>query len=153
VDCPRLLVRRALAACDGVVHVSPPDEAIVLPPTVDDLPRMARMLLAFHREAQLMVAVGRPDLKGSTAMDFVIWLAVGLIAGIVALFIVYRTIPRDIWGWIGALAVGLAGGLIGGWLMNLLGLEAANWLGSFVIALAAAIGILWLIRRAGVSPA
>lgn len=85
-------------------------------------------------------------------MDYLIWILVGLVAGIVALFLVYRTVPHDIWGWAGALVVGLAGGLVGGWVANLLGLEAANWLGSFVIALVAATGILWLIRRAGVSP-
>lgn len=86
-------------------------------------------------------------------MDYVIWVLIGLVAGVLALLIVYRTIPRDIWGWAGALVIGLAGGLIGGWIANILQLETVNWIGSFVVALIAAIGILWLIRRAGVTPA
>jgi uncharacterized membrane protein YeaQ/YmgE (transglycosylase-associated protein family) len=84
-------------------------------------------------------------------MDFVIWVVTGVLAGVVALLIVYRSIPRDVLGWVGALGIGLLGGLLGGWVANLLGLEAANWLGSFVIALLAALGILYLVRKAGIS--
>ena len=62
-------------------------------------------------------------------MDVVLWLVLGLAAGVLALLAMYRTIPRDLVGWLGALVVGVAGGLFGGWLANLIGLRAANWLG------------------------
>lgn len=80
-------------------------------------------------------------------MDILLWLIVGLVAGVAAVFVVYRAIPSDPWGWLGAVAVGLVGGLVGGWVFDLLGLESTNWLGSLVIAFLGAVGILLLIRR------
>lgn len=86
-------------------------------------------------------------------MEIILWLALGLIAGVLALLAVHRTVPREPLGWVGALLVGLIGGLVGGWVMNLLGLEAANWLGSLVIAFLGAAAILWLLARSGVRSA
>lgn len=75
------------------------------------------------------------------------WLIIGLAAGVAAMLIMLRSLPRDIAGWAGALIVGAAGGLLGGWLGDLLDIQAASWFGSFVIALAGAIGILYVLRR------
>ena len=80
-------------------------------------------------------------------MDVILWLVVGLVAGALALFAVYRTVPREPSGWIGALAIGVIGGLVGGWLADLLDLETVSWLGSLVVAFAGAALILWLLRR------
>jgi uncharacterized membrane protein YeaQ/YmgE (transglycosylase-associated protein family) len=80
-------------------------------------------------------------------MDIVVWLVLGLAAGVLALLAMYRTFPRDAIGWLGALVVGVLGGLLGGWLANLIGLRAANWVGAIVIAFVGAAIILWLLRR------
>jgi uncharacterized membrane protein YeaQ/YmgE (transglycosylase-associated protein family) len=83
-------------------------------------------------------------------MDWIIWLVLGLAAGVLALLVVERTIPREPMGLIGALLVGLIGGIVGGWIVNLLGLEAVSWLGSLVVAFAGAVLILYLLQRTGI---
>lgn len=74
-------------------------------------------------------------------------LLIGLAGGALAMFAVYRTFPDDVWGWVGALAVGVIGSWLGRLLMTVLGLEQANWIGSLVIAFAGASLILLGIRR------
>ncbi len=81
-------------------------------------------------------------------MDVLLWLVVGLVAGVLALFAIYRAVPREPSGWLGALALGVAGGAVGGWLTDLAGLEAVSWLGSLIVAFAGAALLLWLLRRA-----
>ena len=81
-------------------------------------------------------------------MDVLLRLILGLVAGVLALFAVYRRVPREPSGWLGALIIGVAGGLVGGWLADLVGLERVSWLGSLVVAFAGAVLILWLLRRA-----
>ncbi len=81
-------------------------------------------------------------------MGFIIWLITGLIAGALAMFAVYRTIPREPATLIGALVIGLLGGILGGWVADLIGLDAVSWIGSIVVAFAGAFVILWLINRA-----
>ena len=81
-------------------------------------------------------------------MDLLTWIIVGLVAGVLALFAVHRTIPREPSGWVGALVVGVVGGLVGGWLTDLIDLESVSWLGSLVVAFLGAVLILWLLRRA-----
>ena len=80
-------------------------------------------------------------------MDLVISLVLGLIAGVLAVTFVYRSIPNNPMALLGALVIGLIGGWVGSWLANLIGLEAVNWLGALVIAFLAAIGILLLLKR------
>lgn len=80
-------------------------------------------------------------------MDLIVRLVIGLIAGVAALYAVYRTLPSEPMGWVVALAVGLIGGIVGGWLADLLGLAAVGWLGALVVAFAGAALILWLLRR------
>ena len=80
-------------------------------------------------------------------MDLIIWLITGLIAGALAMFVVYRTIPREPGSLIGALVVGLLGVILGGWIAGLIGLDAVNWIGSIVVAFIGAFGLLWLINR------
>jgi len=80
-------------------------------------------------------------------VDLVLWLIIGLVAGVLALFAVYRSVPREPTGWIGALVLGLIGGALGGWLTDLIGLETVSWLGSIVVAFAGAALILWLLQR------
>ena len=79
--------------------------------------------------------------------DFILWLIIGLVAGILATLAVFRSIPSDPWQWAGALVAGLAGAVVGGWVTDLLGLEATNWIGAIVIAALGAVGVLLLLRR------
>ena len=85
---------------------------------------------------------------GGASVDTILGLVLGLIAGVLALFAVYRTLPSDPTGWIFALIVGVIGGWLGGWLMRLMGLTAVSWLGSLIIAFLGAALILWFVRRA-----
>ena len=73
------------------------------------------------------------------------WIIIGLLAGALAgLFVP----GRERMGCIGTMLVGIAGGLIGGFLwVNVLGQnEASGWLGALVIAVLGAILVLVLLR-------
>jgi uncharacterized membrane protein YeaQ/YmgE (transglycosylase-associated protein family) len=85
--------------------------------------------------------------KGAGYVDIVIWLIVGAIAGIAAALVMYRSIPDTPFEWIGAIGIGLVGGWLGGWVTDLIGLEAVNWIGSIVIAFVAAVLLLMMLRR------
>jgi uncharacterized membrane protein YeaQ/YmgE (transglycosylase-associated protein family) len=80
-------------------------------------------------------------------MEWLVWLGTGLVAGLLALFVMYRSIPRQWERWLGALVLGVVGGLLGGWLTDLIGLEAVHWLGAIVVAFAGALIVLWLITH------
>lgn len=84
--------------------------------------------------------------------DLTLWLILGLLAGGVAVLVVHRAIPGDLRQIAGALVVGLAGGGLGGWLSDLVGLRAVSWLGSLLLAFAGAWLILQVLRRLGWSP-
>jgi uncharacterized membrane protein YeaQ/YmgE (transglycosylase-associated protein family) len=85
-------------------------------------------------------------------VDTILWLGLGVVAGALAVLAVHRTLPRDVWQWVGALVLGLIGGWLGGWLAGLIGLEAVSWLGSLIIAFLAATGVLLLLRKVGSRP-
>ena len=85
-------------------------------------------------------------------MDFILWLVIGLVAGVLAVFAVFRAVPRDPWQWVGALVAGLVGGVVGGWVTDILGLEATNWVGAIVIAALGAVGVLLLLKRLHPAP-
>lgn len=80
-------------------------------------------------------------------MDTVLWLVLGVVAGLLAMFVIYRKFPSSPMQWIGAIVVGLIGGWVGGWVTDLIGLEAVNWLGSLVVAFLGALLLLILLRR------
>lgn len=80
-------------------------------------------------------------------MDIILWLVLGAVAGVAAVLIMYRTIPDTPIEWAGSIGIGLLGGWIGGWVTDVIGLEAVNWVGSLVIAFAAALLLLMLLRR------
>lgn len=80
-------------------------------------------------------------------MDIVLWLVLGVIAGVAAVLVMYRSIPDTPAEWAGAVLVGLVGGWLGGVAADFLGLEAASWIGSLVLAFVAAVAVLMLLRR------
>ncbi len=74
-------------------------------------------------------------------------LVLGAVAGILAVIVAYRTIPYSPTAVAGAILVGLLGGWIGRWVADIIGLEAANWIGSLVIAFLAALALLLALRK------
>jgi uncharacterized membrane protein YeaQ/YmgE (transglycosylase-associated protein family) len=90
------------------------------------------------------------DIAGRSGfvVDTVLWLVLGLIAGVAAMFAIYRSFPSKAQGWIAALVIGIVGGWLGGWLTDLIHLEAVSWLGSLVVAFAGACLLLWILRKA-----
>jgi uncharacterized membrane protein YeaQ/YmgE (transglycosylase-associated protein family) len=80
-------------------------------------------------------------------VDVVLWLIIGAAAGLLALLLMYRAMPHTPWQWAGALAVGVAGGWLGGHVTTWLGLQAVNWVGSLVVAFVGAVGLIVLIGR------
>lgn len=84
-------------------------------------------------------------------MDLLLALVLGAVAGILAVIVAYRTIPKSPMAILGAIVIGLLGGWIGRWVADVIGLEAANWIGSLVIAFAAALALLLTLRK--VAPA
>lgn len=73
------------------------------------------------------------------------WIIVGLLAGALAGFFVPG---RERFGCLGTMAIGIIGGLIGGWLwVNVLNMnEATGWLGALVIATIGSILVLLVLR-------
>jgi uncharacterized membrane protein YeaQ/YmgE (transglycosylase-associated protein family) len=86
-------------------------------------------------------------LVGGSAMELVVWLVGGVVAGTLAMLAVFRTFPRSPTSWVGALLAGLAGGWLGGFVAELIGLEAVNWLGALVVAFLGTFVILFALRR------
>jgi uncharacterized membrane protein YeaQ/YmgE (transglycosylase-associated protein family) len=73
------------------------------------------------------------------------WIIIGLLAGAIA----GAFVPgRQRYGCLGTLLIGIAGGLIGGWLwVNVLGQdEASGWLGALVIATVGAALVILVLR-------
>ena len=79
----------------------------------------------------------------------ILWLVVGLLGGALGVLAAYRTLPSGIGQWTGALLVGLAGGAFGGWLLAAVGIGAAGWVGSLVIAFLGSWGLLEVVKRSG----
>ena len=76
------------------------------------------------------------------------WIIIGLLAGAIA----GAFVPgRQRYGCLGTMLIGIAGGLIGGWLwVNLLGQnEATGWLGALVIATLGAALVILVLRSMG----
>jgi uncharacterized membrane protein YeaQ/YmgE (transglycosylase-associated protein family) len=79
-------------------------------------------------------------------MDIIGAIIVGFIVGGIASLIVPGRTPL---GCIGVPLVGIAGGIIGGLLFDLIigpDDDELNWIGSFLVALLGAIGILYVFR-------
>jgi uncharacterized membrane protein YeaQ/YmgE (transglycosylase-associated protein family) len=82
-------------------------------------------------------------------MNWTVWLAVGLIAGVGVGYVVPGRASRTPLRAVAAPVAGLAGGAIGGWLANWAGLgDATNWLGALLVAGGGAGLVLLALHRA-----
>ena len=79
-------------------------------------------------------------------MGILTWVIFGLLAGIVAKFIMPGSDPG---GFFLTILLGIAGALVGGFIGSLLGFGGISGfnLGSFVVAVLGAILLLWIYRR------
>ena len=77
-------------------------------------------------------------------MELILWVMIGFISGTVA----GAAVPgRSPGGWLGAVALGMATGVAGGWGAKLFGLrDTLSWAGSLVVALTVCLGILFIVR-------
>jgi len=78
-------------------------------------------------------------------MHFLIFLLVGLIAGVIAKAVMpgSRDEPS---GWILTIVLGIAGAYVGGWLGSLMGIGAGGFVGEILMAAVGAIVIIALLR-------
>jgi uncharacterized membrane protein YeaQ/YmgE (transglycosylase-associated protein family) len=76
-------------------------------------------------------------------MLFLIW---AIILGIVVGWLAGKITRGSGFGMLGDLVVGVVGSLVGNFVFGLLGLAAYGLIGRFVVAVAGAVILLWLIR-------
>lgn len=76
-------------------------------------------------------------------MDFVTWLIVGLVAGVLASFVMGGG-----YGLIGDIVIGIVGAFVGGWLFRQLGVSSpiSGLGGTIFVAFIGAIVLLFLLR-------
>ena len=75
-------------------------------------------------------------------MNILIWIVSGIIAGWLAGVIV----KGRGFGIIGDFIIGLIGGVLGGWLFSFLGIAATNWLGQILVAALGGVVLVLIIR-------
>ena len=74
-------------------------------------------------------------------MYFIWYIIIGILAG----FISGKVMRGGGFGILINLLVGIAGGLLGGWVFGLLGIATAGILGSLITSVAGAILLLWIV--------
>ncbi|MDX2456286.1 MAG: GlsB/YeaQ/YmgE family stress response membrane protein [Gammaproteobacteria bacterium] len=82
------------------------------------------------------------------AWSLLVWLAIGAIAGLIARSFIGGTPP---FGKIGDMILGIAGGVVGGYGMALLGIGGSGTVGGLIVtcvaSLAGALLLVWLSKR------
>ncbi len=84
--------------------------------------------------------------QGSTDMSWIISLIIGGIVGWLA-SIVMKTNAQM--GWIANVLVGVVGSLLGYWLAGLMGIAATGGILRFVVAVAGAVLLIFILRKLG----
>ena len=74
-------------------------------------------------------------------MGLIWWIIIGAVAG----WLAGKLMRGGGFGFLVNLLVGIAGGVIGGWVFGLLGIATGGIIGSLVTALVGAILLLWVI--------
>ena len=82
------------------------------------------------------------------AWSLIVWLVIGAVAGLVARNFIGGTPP---FGRIGDMILGIAGGVVGGYALALLGMGGGGTVGGLVFTCIAALGgallLVWLSKR------
>ena len=82
------------------------------------------------------------------AWSLLVWLAIGAVAGLIARSFIGGTPP---FGRIGDMILGIAGGVVGGYGLALLGVGGSGTVGGLIVtcvaALAGALLLVWLSKR------
>jgi uncharacterized membrane protein YeaQ/YmgE (transglycosylase-associated protein family) len=71
------------------------------------------------------------------------WILVGLIAG----FLAGKVMKGRGFGVVMDIVVGIAGAIVGGFVLGLLGIHAGGLIGSIVVAFVGAVILIWLVRQ------
>lgn len=71
------------------------------------------------------------------------WIVVGLVAGWAA----GKIMKGSGYGTLMDIALGIVGGVVGGFLLGLLGIHGEGLIGSIVVAIVGAVFVVWLSRR------
>jgi uncharacterized membrane protein YeaQ/YmgE (transglycosylase-associated protein family) len=71
------------------------------------------------------------------------WIVVGLIAG----WLAGKVMKGGGYGVLMDIVLGIAGGILGGWVFGLLGLHAGGLIGSIVVAFVGAVILVWIVRQ------
>lgn len=71
----------------------------------------------------------------------------GIICGIIAGFAAFKLTDREGKGCLIDLILGILGGVVGGWLFGLLGIQTVSWIGEMVSAIVGAVVVLWLFNK------
>lgn len=73
-------------------------------------------------------------------MTIIGWIIIGAIAG----FLAEKIMKRD-HGLLTNIVVGIVGGVIGGWLLSLVGLGSGGWIWTLITAVIGACLLLWVV--------
>ncbi|AMJ45580.1 MAG: GlsB/YeaQ/YmgE family stress response membrane protein [Corynebacterium sp.] len=73
-------------------------------------------------------------------MSIIGWIIIGAIAG----FLAEKIMKRD-HGLLTNIVVGIVGGVIGGWLLSLVGLGSGGWIWTLITAVIGACLLLWVV--------
>ena len=71
------------------------------------------------------------------------WIVVGLIAG----WLAGKVMKGGGYGVLMDIVLGIAGGILGGWVFGLLGLYAGSRIGQLVVAFVGAVILVWIVRQ------
>lgn len=79
-------------------------------------------------------------------MGFFWWILSGALAGALAKAVMPGT-DKEPSGWMMTIVLGICGGLLGGFIANLLGVRMGGFFGSSVVAFGGACLIIWIMRQ------
>ncbi|MDD6211129.1 MAG: GlsB/YeaQ/YmgE family stress response membrane protein [Bacteroidales bacterium] len=74
-------------------------------------------------------------------MNFVWYILIGIVAG----YLAGRIMKGGGFGLVINLLLGIAGGVFGGWVFGLVGIDPTNLLGSLVTSVVGAVLLLWIV--------
>ena len=73
-------------------------------------------------------------------MSFIWFIVIGILSGLIA----GKIMRGGGFGWIVNLLVGVVGGVLGGWVFSLFGIQTSSIIGSLITSVVGAILLLWI---------